>query len=128
MKVKVSKSVDSNGHAQKRTAPVNIRLRNLTELTATIQREVDALRFELLTHSLLLKDTFDIGTGIDLPREVRRFEIELITSALRRTGGHQAKAARMLGLKITTLNAKIKNFDISPLDMKMQHINQSRHA
>ena len=128
MKVKIRKTVDSNGHAQNRTAPLDASLRKLTELTATIQREVDALRFELLTHSLSIKNTFDFGTGIDLPQEIRRFEIELITYAMSRTGGHQRNAARMLGLKTTTLNSKIKNFDISHLNLKVPHINQSPHA
>ncbi len=40
--------------------------------------------------------------------EVRRFEIGLITRALRRAHGRQNAAARLLGLKATTLNAKMK--------------------
>ena len=42
--------------------------------------------------------------------EVRRFEIELITRALRRAQGKQRAAARLLGLKATTLNAKMKQY------------------
>jgi transcriptional regulator with GAF, ATPase, and Fis domain len=44
--------------------------------------------------------------------EVRRFEIELINDALCRTHGHQQKAARLLGVKPTTLNSKIKRYNI----------------
>jgi transcriptional regulator with GAF, ATPase, and Fis domain len=44
--------------------------------------------------------------------EVRRFEIELINHALCRTHGHQQKAARLLGVKPTTLNSKIKRYNI----------------
>ena len=40
--------------------------------------------------------------------EVRRFEIGLITRALRQAHGRQNAAARLLGLKATTLNAKMK--------------------
>lgn len=47
-----------------------------------------------------------------LSEEVRRFEIELITNALRQTHGHQLRAARLLGVKVTTLNGKIKRYDI----------------
>jgi DNA-binding NtrC family response regulator len=42
--------------------------------------------------------------------EVRRFEIGLITRALRQTHGKQTAAARLLGLKVTTLNAKMKQY------------------
>ena len=44
--------------------------------------------------------------------EVRRFEIGLITRALRRTQGRQKAAARLLGLKPTTLNAKMKQYQM----------------
>ena len=47
-----------------------------------------------------------------LSEEVRRFEIELITNALLQTHGHQLRAARLLGVKVTTLNGKIKRYDI----------------
>jgi DNA-binding NtrC family response regulator len=44
--------------------------------------------------------------------EVRRFEIGLITRALRRADGRQSTAARLLGLKATTLNAKMKQYQM----------------
>jgi transcriptional regulator with GAF, ATPase, and Fis domain len=49
---------------------------------------------------------------IDLQAEVRRFETELIRSALIHTGGRQRQAARLLGTKVTTLNTKIKRYKI----------------
>jgi DNA-binding NtrC family response regulator len=49
---------------------------------------------------------------IDLQAEVRRFEAELIRSALIHTGGRQRQAARLLGTKVTTLNTKIKRYQI----------------
>ena len=44
--------------------------------------------------------------------EVREFEIELINAALSKTQGHQRQAAKLLGLKVTTLNAKMKRYNI----------------
>ena len=44
--------------------------------------------------------------------EVRRFEIGLITRALQRAHGKQREAARLLGLKATTLNAKMKQYQM----------------
>jgi DNA-binding NtrC family response regulator len=49
---------------------------------------------------------------IDLHAEVRRFEEELIRSALIQTGGRQRPAARLLRTKTTTLNTKIKRYKI----------------
>lgn len=51
-------------------------------------------------------------TALDLQAEVRRFETELIRSALIHTGGRQRQAARLLGTKVTTLNTKIKRYKI----------------
>ncbi len=54
----------------------------------------------------------NLADGINFKAEVRRYETELIRLALRLTGNHQLRAARMLGIKPTTLNAKIKRLDI----------------
>jgi transcriptional regulator with GAF, ATPase, and Fis domain len=51
--------------------------------------------------------------SLRLQDEVQRFETELIRCALERTGGNQVRAARILGVKHTTLNAKIKRYKIS---------------
>jgi transcriptional regulator with GAF, ATPase, and Fis domain len=49
---------------------------------------------------------------VDFYDTVRTFEIALITSALKRAGGVQAKAAYFLNLKVTTLNSKMKGYEI----------------
>ena len=51
---------------------------------------------------------------LSLQDEVRRFEIQLITNALYQTQGHQGRAARLLGVKVTTLNSKIKRYKMFP--------------
>jgi DNA-binding NtrC family response regulator len=58
----------------------------------------------------------DIQSGIDLHEEVRRFEIRLIQLALQETDGRQVRAANLLGIKMTTLNEKIKRYGIDPYD------------
>jgi transcriptional regulator with GAF, ATPase, and Fis domain len=58
--------------------------------------------------------TLDIGRGVNFYDEVRRFEIDLIRRALEQTGGHQSRAARLLGMNATTLNSKIKAYNIDP--------------
>jgi len=55
----------------------------------------------------------DVSRGINFYDEVRRFEIDLIRRALDQTGGHQSRAARLLGMNPTTLNSKIKTYNIN---------------
>ena len=55
----------------------------------------------------------ELGRGINFYEQVRRFEIDLIRRALEQTGGHQSRAARLLGMNATTLNSKIKTYNIN---------------
>jgi DNA-binding protein Fis len=78
-----------------------------------------ATALKRLVHSLLMEvqsldniPTVDFKQGIDFYEEVRRFEIALIQHALAQTGGHQLRAARLLNMKVTTLNSKIKHYEI----------------
>jgi Transcriptional regulator containing PAS, AAA-type ATPase, and DNA-binding domains len=74
------------------------------------------LALALLNEVETLGDTnqTEAEDSIDFYDEVRRFEIELIRRALKKTGGHQMRAARLLNVKVTTLNSKIKRFNITP--------------
>ncbi|HEY0545027.1 MAG TPA: helix-turn-helix domain-containing protein [Pyrinomonadaceae bacterium] len=74
------------------------------------------LALALLSEVQTLGDNQEMegADGIDFYDEVRRFEIELIQRALKKTGGHQMRAARLLNVKVTTLNSKIKRYHISP--------------
>lgn len=49
--------------------------------------------------------------------EVHRYEAGLIRCALIRTGGRQRRAARLLKMKVTTLNAKIKRYHLDADEM-----------
>ena len=80
------------------------RLRALKDLVLMLLSEVESLQVERPTHA---------EGGICLQHQVQRFESDLIRQALHRTGGNQAHAARLLGVKHTTLNAKIHRYQIS---------------
>ena len=68
---------------------------------------------ELLNAVESLKKTSAVNDHkLNLDDEVRKFEADLIRAALVRTGGNQARAARLLGVKHTTLNAKIKRYQL----------------
>jgi len=56
--------------------------------------------------------TLDVESGVNFYDEVRHFEIELIKRALIVMGGRQTKAAKLLQMNATTLNAKIKCYNI----------------
>ena len=75
----------------------------LKDLAQALIREIDRLRHAQLP---------DVERGVDFYEEVERFEVNLIRSALERTGGHQTRAARLLGINVTTLNHKIKRYRI----------------
>jgi DNA-binding NtrC family response regulator len=53
-----------------------------------------------------------LNEDFDFYGEVRRFEILLIRNALRVSGGSQIKAAKLLKLKATTLNTKLKTYQL----------------
>jgi transcriptional regulator with GAF, ATPase, and Fis domain len=72
-----------------------------------------ALKLLVEAQSLNEVPTLDVGNGIDFYEEVKRFEVDLIQSALSFSGGNQVKAARLLNMKVTTLNSKIKHYDIN---------------
>lgn len=76
------------------------------------------LTFQLLRkmESIGEVHTPDIESGVDFYDEVSRFEVDLIKRALVRTGGHQRRAARLLNLRVTTLNSKIKHYNIRLVD------------
>jgi hypothetical protein len=85
------------------------RVSYLKVLVMSLLREIESLEG---TVSLEETVSDESNEGGSLQGEVRRFEAELIRSALVRTGGRQRRAARLLGTKVTTLNTKIKRYKI----------------
>ncbi|MDQ3800108.1 MAG: hypothetical protein M3384_11690 [Acidobacteriota bacterium] len=80
-------------------------LEALKVLSYSILSEVESLSKEKSKHTY---------AKIDLAEEVQKYEASLIRCALMRTGGNQRRAARLLNLKITTLNSKIRRYGITP--------------
>jgi transcriptional regulator with GAF, ATPase, and Fis domain len=89
------------------------RLSSLRDVAIELLNAVDSLRTTTTAngnHKLKLHD------------EVRKFECDLIRAALVRTAGNQSRAARLLGVKHTTLNAKIKRYGILLLSSGSEEI------
>lgn len=91
-----------NGNEELAASPNS--LTTLKELTVRLLREVQCI-------SEVRPVSFE--NGLDFYDEVSRFEIDLIKRALLLTAGHQARAARLLNLRATTLNSKIKHYGIN---------------
>jgi DNA-binding NtrC family response regulator len=78
-------------------------LNGLREAAMTLLREVESLASK--------QPHTDHNLG--LQEQVQRYETELIRDALQRTRGNQRRAAQLLGVKVTTLNCKIKRLGIA---------------
>lgn len=93
-----------SGEQAPSASSVDVRLNTLRETVLQLLDEVE---------SLAISRPIDIKRGARFSDEVRQFEVSLIRTALGRTSGSQTRAARLLGLKPTTLNAKIKRYGIT---------------
>ena len=78
-------------------------LESLREAALTLLREVETLASQQGPNA---------DAKLGLHEEVQRYESELIRNALLRTRGNQRRAAQLLGVKVTTLNCKIKRLRI----------------
>jgi transcriptional regulator with GAF, ATPase, and Fis domain len=94
---------DSGEQQPSESTTVDVRLNTLRETVLQLLDEVE---------SLAISRPVDIKHGARFSDEVKQFEVSLIRTALGRTSGSQTRAAKLLGLKPTTLNAKIKRYGI----------------
>lgn len=84
----------------------------LKSLTKLLVHEIDSLA-EITT----AQPPNPQSRGMDLNDSVQRYEISLICDALVQCNGNQAKAAKKLGIKSTTLHAKIRRHGIDSMMM-----------
>jgi transcriptional regulator with GAF, ATPase, and Fis domain len=101
-------NITTQGFGQDVELNVDTPQHKLSELRETVLRLLSEVNALTLTPPAHLK------SGTKLYDEVRHFETNLIRSALSRTGGSQTRAAKLLGIKLTTLNSKIKRYHILP--------------
>jgi len=79
------------------------RIEALRMLVVAILGEIDAMRES---------PALDNAAEFNLRSEVHRFEADNIRYALIRTRGRQRRAAKLLNMKVATLNAKIKRYHL----------------
>jgi transcriptional regulator with GAF, ATPase, and Fis domain len=93
--------------------PARNRVQHLADLAHTLLREAETLASDkTFTEESNKLRSLNIEAGVDFYDEVMRFEVNLIKLALERSGRNQAAAARLLHIKPTTLNFKIKLYGI----------------
>ena len=83
-------------------------LEALKSLSMLLVREINSLD----ETEEILERQIERENSICLSRELERIEAKMIRCALIRAMGKQTKAAYLLGVKLTTLNAKIKRYKI----------------
>ncbi len=98
--------------------PGNIReLENTIERLVILQPEDGVIKLENLPEELKISNNYDIiksiEPGFNLDEVIKNIEKKYIEDALNITGGIKAKAAKILGLKRTTLVQKIKKLNIA---------------
>ena len=90
------------------------RIEQLVMLARALTDEIETLKAELtLNHHDA--NQLDEDESIDFYDAVEHYEIELLTSALNKCHGNQTQAARLLRMKSTTLNAKMKHYGLNPV-------------
>lgn len=83
-------------------------LEALRSLSLLLVREINSLDGT----QTALENEIENDKSICLSEETQRFEAHMIRCALIRSMGNQTRAAKLLGMKITTLNMKIRRYKI----------------
>jgi PAS domain S-box-containing protein len=92
----------------------SIKARLLSDISTALATAAEAMGRAYVSKSFPDPES---GGRIDLYGEVGRFEAGLIRRALKQAGGKQKEAARLLGVKQTTLHAMIKRHKIDLRDL-----------
>lgn len=99
----------------------------VSALASMLLREIGRIRATVEPEGSFENAIAELASGpngdgrIDFYKEIERYEIELIKNALELAGGSQKRAAQLLGLNPTTLNAKIKHLGIYRVELIAKH-------
>ena len=107
-KVQLVGSNNLNERQVKRSAELKELVGSLSKALDTLEsmREVELQQLLTLHSQMFPRD------GIDFYKLTENYERSLIQHALRETKGNQTKAAKLLNLRLTTLNSMIKRYEI----------------
>ncbi len=94
--------------SKSKTAADNEQIESIKSITNLLLQKIEALEKELPEAAA---EPFKRGSN--LYDVITSFEKKLIRDALRATNWSQRRAAQILGVKVTTLNAKMKRYEIN---------------
>lgn len=97
-----------NYHSKSKAVAETEQLESIKSITNLLLRKIEALEKDAPEVSLE-----PLTKGSNLYDVISSFEKSLIRDALRAANWSQKRAAQMLGVKVTTLNAKIKRYEIN---------------
>lgn len=102
------KMLPNNEHKQQLVSFAHEQSRNLNRI------ELKQKLGELLSayESLAEQQPIEFSDNFNLLEHLHQYEIKIIRYALQLTGGNQRAAAKLLGLNYTTLNNKVKRFEL----------------
>ena len=104
-----NKKVLLNYQSRPKTAAENEQIESIKSITNLLLRKIEALEKDLPE---VVMDASEKNSN--LYEVICSFEKKLIRDALRATNWSQKRAAQILGIKATTLNAKIKRYENNP--------------
>ena len=111
--ISLDENVENYSSSSRSASPAHVVKRNqltaLEYLASIMLREIESLKRAEEGAQYEVAN----GDGINLYDEVQNFEASLIRTALIRAKGVQKRAGELLGVKVTTLNVKIKRYKIA---------------
>ena len=103
-----NKNILLNYNRRSKRAADNEQIESIKSITNLLLRKIEALEKNASAMS-----AESLTKGLNLYDVMTSFEKNLIRDALRAANWSQKRAAQLLGVKVTTLNAKIKRYDIN---------------
>ncbi len=96
-------SVIENKSTVKKIKSIAQKLEAINRIASIVLSEVESIRSRSVSAS----------GKINYYEEIQHFEVELILYALYQAKGNQRRAAQILNIKPTTLNSKVKRFNLT---------------
>lgn len=87
-----------------------VEIKSIAQKLETLNRIAGSVLKEVETFTAR---NFSGSENINYYEEIERFEIELLLLALYRANGNQRRAAQILNINPTTLNTKVKKYDLA---------------
>lgn len=109
---KQGKNFRGNGYSNYETNAEETNIREIIESLSNALVTLESIKEAELIQLLKLHVQNFPNNGVDFYKLTRSYEKTLIENALKKTKGSQTKAAKLLNLRLTTLNAMIKRYNI----------------